>query len=171
MCGMWETLVAPTCLYCVGVERARIKMTRQGELAFRVVDYDNGWFFKNCYFLFAYLGVLSLSCSTQDIQSFLRQMGSFLTAFSYGMWDLVNQPGTDPSPLRWEHSLSRWTTRELLTLDDFNCNGVLLQMLTGTQKSQLMQSKPWKKCCIPCTNKAYQWDGILGGVELHSGLK
>ena len=42
ICGMWETVMAPTCLYCVGVGRARIKMTRQGELAFHVVDYDSG---------------------------------------------------------------------------------------------------------------------------------
>ena len=41
ICGMWETLMAHTCLYRVGVERARIKMTRQGELVFYVVDYDN----------------------------------------------------------------------------------------------------------------------------------
>ena len=77
-------------------------------------------------------------------------------AFRYGMWDLVPRPGIYPSLLCWEHSLSRWTTREVLTVDDFNCNGVLLQMLAGTQKSQHMQSKPWKKCCIPRTYKAYQ---------------
>ena len=41
-------------------------------------------------------------------------------AFRYGMWDLVPRPGIYPSLLRWEHSLCRWTTREVLTVDDFN---------------------------------------------------
>ena len=33
---------------------------------------------------------------------------------SFGMWDLVPQPGPEPRPPQhWEHILSHWTTREV----------------------------------------------------------
>ena len=48
---------------------------------------------------------------------------------SCGLWDLVPWPRIEPRPLHWEHSLTRWTAREVPSFSllkhlfsELNCN-------------------------------------------------
>ena len=57
-----------------------------------------------------------LICSTQHLPSLMQYVRSFscgMWILSYGMWDLVPWPGTEPRPLALGVlSLSHWTTKE-----------------------------------------------------------
>lgn len=58
-------------------------------------------------FLFIYLAVSSLSCGMQGFSI-------SMWALSYGIWNLLPQPGTKPgSPALGAQSFSHWTTREV----------------------------------------------------------
>ena len=65
--------------------------------------------------IFIYLGVLGLSCSTQD------HLDAACEVFRYGMWDLVSWPRMEPGPPALEaQTLSHWTTREVPTKSLFS---------------------------------------------------
>ena len=75
--------------------------------------------------IFIYLAAAGLSCGTRD-----QHVGSLVTAresfrpsiqtLSGGRYDLVPGKGLNQGPLRWERSLSHWTTWEVLCARDFH---------------------------------------------------
>ena len=72
--------------------------------------------YSHCHFQFAFLETVM-----HFIMSVFLLKKNYLSIYlfgctSCGMQDLVPWPGFEPEPLQWEHSLSHWTTREVLSV-------------------------------------------------------
>ena len=68
------------------------------------------------YIYLSVLVVLDLSCGFQNLVAACRMVSCSVQTLSWGLWNLVPQPGIEPRPPKLGvQSLNHWTTREVPT--------------------------------------------------------